>query len=289
MGLILFAAPFTVKPQNSDFRPFLGALRPRRKMKRGMWSKSLIRTTITLLHNRCDAVIALSEKKQRQLKLWHTQTPVKLIPTGVDKIPCPKNGGKKFREKYDIKQREKVVLFVGRIAPEKNIQLLVKAFRRLRQQNSNVKLMIVGDGENKQYLMDLVQKFNLQDYVIFTGSLDRSELGCVYEAANVFAFPSRTDTQGLVLHEAAHAGLPLVMTDKKVSEMLIPGETGVFAENSIVGMAEALDKVIKMPKSKYEKMSQNAKIQARRYGEHRQTKKNEILFKNILEKNNKTK
>lgn len=280
MGLLLFVAPFMVKPKNTDFRPFVGALKPQRRLR--TWSKSLVRTTSTLLHNRCDAVIALSLKKERQLREWHTQAPIHLIPTGVDRLPTTKGGAKKFRQHWGLESSDEIILFVGRLGSEKNVDMVIKAFRQIAKRREHAKLVLVGSSEYRKTLQELVRKLHLEDKVVFTGALPRQSLGDVYAAANVFVFPSRTDTQGLVLHEAAHAGLPLVITDKTVSEMVISNKTGFFAPNTASGFARTIETVLDLPSDKYKQMSQAAKQQARRYSERTQMKECEALYEKLL-------
>jgi glycosyltransferase involved in cell wall biosynthesis len=108
--------------------------------------------------------------------------------------------GKAFRARFGIAPDAPVVLFVGRISAEKGIPLLLEAFEGLR----GATLVLAGPRP---------RRLRPPEHVVVTGTLHGDEVAAAYRAADVFAFPSLTDTQGIVLHEAALAGLPIVMVD----------------------------------------------------------------------------
>ena len=81
------------------------------------------------------------------------------------------------------------------------------------------KLLFVGDFEYRKTLEKMAAETDFADRIIFTGAMPREDLGVAYKVMNVFTFPSLKDTQGWVLHEAAHAGKPIVIIDKGVSEV----------------------------------------------------------------------
>jgi glycosyltransferase involved in cell wall biosynthesis len=103
----------------------------------------------------------------------------------------------------------------------------------------------------------------------------------VYAAADIFAFPSLTDTQGIVLHEAAHAGLPFIIVDRYVSEVVRDGENGFVARNNPTHFAECIIKLLKDKKLRQE-FGEASKRLARQYGEYSQTKKLEMIYQNAL-------
>ena len=273
-------ASFSIKAKPSEL---LSLAREVGRRRRGStpFSQSLVKNCITLLHNNCDAVVSLSRKKQQQMIDWKTETRLEMIPTGVDALPTTKNVDK-LRDKLGIAPDDKVVLFAGRIAAEKNLDLLVDCFDRLIKLVPNARLLFVGDFEYRPILEEKASHLKNADRVIFTGRVPHEELGDYYAISDVFGFPSLTDTQGLVVHEAALAGLPLVLVDTEVSELLIPGETGFYARNNPRNMATTLAKVLTLPTKDYQQLSANAKARAEQFSEFEQTKKIVALFEELI-------
>jgi glycosyltransferase involved in cell wall biosynthesis len=104
-------------------------------------------------------------------------------------------------------------LFVGRLGSEKNIPLLLDAFRELLSLDDSTKLLLVGPIFKKRQFYRLLRRAGIGDQVIITGPLSPEYIWQAYSASDVFAFPSLTDSQGVVLDEAALAGLPIVLVD----------------------------------------------------------------------------
>ena len=111
--------------------------------------------------------------------------------------------------------------------------------------------------------------------------MPREELGVAYEVLDVFCFPSLKDTQGWVLHEAAHAHRPIVIIDQEVSEVVRDGESGVFVENTADSMAEGIISLLKSPKKRREYGEMSKKLAAK-YTERRQVRKLEALYRRVI-------
>lgn len=255
-------------------------LRNRRKTKIN-FSQSLVKNSIAVLHNNCDAVIALSRKKYKQLLSWNAKSHIELLPTGVDPIPTTPNLST-LRHKLGIPEDGKIVLYAGRLAPEKNLDLLVECFDYIAAKEAKAYLLMVGDYEYRPVLEAIAAQKKYAERIIFTGAVPRAQLGDYYKISNVFAFPSITDTQGLVLHEAAGAGLPLVLVDNEVSELLLPGKTGLLARNTPRSLANTILKILTMDRESYNTMSQAVYQRALEFSERHQTQKMINLFEKII-------
>jgi glycosyltransferase involved in cell wall biosynthesis len=237
---------------------------------------------VTMLHNNCDYVIAPSRKIEKQLHSWHTKAPVRVLPTGVDKITTNSRAISIHRAKYDLLPSDKVVLFVGRLGAEKNIELLLSAFAITADEVPQSKLMIVGRHEHQTKLERLALELGISDRVIFTGYIEHHKLGAVYESASLFAFTSRTDTQGLVLHEAATAGLPIVMIDKDITEVVKDGVNGFFARNSARDFAKKMTEILSNDLMRESMGIASAKL-AKKYSPAHQVLLLEKLYQNSLD------
>jgi glycosyltransferase involved in cell wall biosynthesis len=146
-------------------------------------------------------------------------TPANLAPAGtIDSGTIDSgtidSGAAEFRARFGIAEELAVVLFVGRLSDEKGIRLLLDAFTLVRAYAPATTLLLVGPQSRRLGLERLLDRANLTAHTVVTGTLRGAEVQAAYHASTVFAFPSSTDTQGIVLHEAALAGLPIVMADR---------------------------------------------------------------------------
>ena len=263
----------------ADFRRAIASVRPERNIDK--WNKKLVVSGITMINNNCDYVIAPSVKIQKQMAGWGTQAPIRILPTGVDEITTNNQAISRYRKKYGLLPEHKVVLFVGRLGAEKNIELLIKAFDMVAAKDPLARLVVVGGNVHKPKLEQLAAAQKSASQIIFTGFIDHDKLGAAYQSAQVFAFPSRTDTQGLVLHEAASSGLPIVMIDKDVTEIVKDGKNGYFARNTVKDFAKKLELVLAVTDSSHT-MQQVSRKLAAEYSGAKQAKKLEVLYQNVI-------
>ncbi len=149
---------------------------------------------------------------------------IRLIPRGIDtKRFHPDKGNGLLSSRYRIKE-ETTLLYVGRVSKEKNLPVLTTAFASLSTSRPSLHLVVVGDGP---YLKEMRQSL-VGMPCTFTGFLTGEELATVYASADIFVFPSTTDTFGNVILEAQASGLPVIVSDQGgPSENVQPGTTGL--------------------------------------------------------------
>jgi 1,2-diacylglycerol 3-alpha-glucosyltransferase len=163
--------------------------------------------------NRMNALIVPSSAMRDKLAEYGISVPMHVIPTGIPVSQFAGGDRGAFRRKHGIPEDRPVLLFVGRVAYEKNIDFLVRALRLALPQNPHLLLIIAGEGPALESLKKLTEKSGLRDSVLFVGYLDRQgALQDCYRAADAFVFASRTETQGLVLLEAMALGVPVIST-----------------------------------------------------------------------------
>ena len=270
----------------SDYRSALLHIKPEKSIDD--WNQKIVEKGVTTLNNACDLVIAPSEKIRKQLNGWNTSCPIEVIPTGVDEIPASKNQIEKWREKLKLDKDTKLIAFVGRLGTEKNLSLLVKSFEIIRERLPGTKLLVIGgsgsqteDAEgNKQNDVD---NFKKQEGIIFTGYVAHNELGALYRLSTVFAFPSLTDTQGLVINEAALSGLPIVMIDKDITLVVKNGVNGFISKNNHIDMADKLLQILES-EDLIKRMGEQSKLIAKQYSEKNQAKIVLGLYEKLKEK-----
>ena len=166
--------------------------------------------------SQCDdvqALIAPSEPMRDVLVEYGVSTPVHVLPTGLPANSFLPGIGERFRRQSGLPLDRPLMTYIGRVAHEKNIEFLVRVFLQVRQAVPGTMLVIAGEGPARESLRRVVTELGVAADVFFAGYLDRNTalLDC-YAAADVFAFASRTETQGLVLLEAMAQGTPVVST-----------------------------------------------------------------------------
>ncbi len=163
--------------------------------------------------NRMNALIVPSGAMRDKLADYGVTVPMHVIPTGIPVTRFAGGDRGTFRRKHGIPEDRPVLLFVGRVAYEKNIDFLLRALHLAVAQNPRLLLVIAGEGPALESLKKLTGKLGLQEHLLFVGYLDRGGalLDC-YRAADAFVFASRTETQGLVLLEAMALGVPVIST-----------------------------------------------------------------------------
>jgi 1,2-diacylglycerol 3-alpha-glucosyltransferase len=226
----------------SVYRQALSSIRPERDIDK--WHQKILVRSLTLIHDHCDLVITPSLKIEEQLRSWKTKSRIVTLPTGVDKITTTKREITINRRKFDIDESDEVILCVCRVGTEKNIGLLMRAFNIVAKRRSKTKLLIVGGGDDLQLFRNQANSSQYANRIEFTGWIDRHKLGAIYEAAEVFAFPSISETQGLATSEAAWAGLPIVLVDPHVTQVVINGENGYIAKNTSRDFASKILQVL---------------------------------------------
>ena len=235
-------------------------------------SRNLVRNGLGLWYSMADGVIALSRKSKEQIRHmpYCTLVPVAIIPTGVDALPT--SPAPHFRAQHGIAADAPLLLYVGRIGREKGLDLIIPMMERIMQDEPRAIFAFVGDFDYRKHLQAKAAKSLARNNIIFTGKIPRQHLGDVYAAGDMFVFPSTTDTQGLVLHEAAQAGLPIIMTDGTVTEVVRDRENGLIVANSAEAFATAALDLIRDSQKRQVFACRSSAI-ARQYSEAAQTAK----------------
>lgn len=179
--------------------------------------------------NSLDGMVVPSHPMLQVLKNYGIKTPTEVIPTGIEPGSFVAGDRVAFRTSYGIPQDRPVLLFVGRVAHEKNIGFLLKVLARVRTEIPEILLVIAGEGPARESLVQDVATQGLDDNVMFIGYLDRhTELNSCYSSADIFVFSSRTETQGLVLLEAMAQGIPVVSTAELGTRDVLRDGLGVW-------------------------------------------------------------
>ena len=212
-------------------------------------AKSLARFISKKQCNQLDAIIAPSQPMLDVLRGYGVSVPAEVIATGLQASSFAEADGDAFRQKYKIPLSKQMLLYVGRVAHEKNIGFLLKVVKQLSVQQSEILLVITGEGPAEQSLHQQVQTLGLEKSVQFIGYLDRNtELNACYKAADIFVFASKSETQGLVLLEAMAQGTPVVaIAELGTASILVEGQGAHIAIEDEKQFAQKVNELLMNP------------------------------------------
>lgn len=197
---------------------------------------------------KCQHIVIPSESiKEILVRDYGLEERYTVIPTGTNLEPYRCADWQALRKENGW-QDETVIISVGRLASEKNWDTLLHAFAKISAQRSKLRLVLIGDGPAKTSLQTLAAELGIGEHVTFTGALPFDEVPCHLKAADVFAFASVTETQGLVTIEAMAAGLPVVAVDGPGTRDIIEqGKQGLLVENDPEALAKGIKKLLADP------------------------------------------
>jgi 1,2-diacylglycerol 3-alpha-glucosyltransferase len=170
-----------------------------------------------------------------------------LVPAGVRPRSASPSSVDDFRARYGLNPADPMALFVGRVNREKGVDLLLSSFARAVAAVPSARLVLVGAVYEPRWLRRLLAASGVADRVVVTGQLGPDDVVSAYAAASVFAFPSLTDTQGLVLQEAALAGLPVLLADEQLHRTGVLGDTALLAAPTPSEFGDALAQILADP------------------------------------------
>ena len=205
-----------------------------------------------------------------------------VIPTGTNLEPFLNVDGKALRAEQGW-QEETVLVSVGRLAPEKNWDTLLHAFAKVQGEHPGIRLVLIGDGTARQSLETLASELGIAERVTFTGALPFEEVPRYLKAADLFAFASITETQGLVTIEAMAAGLPVVAVDGPGTHDIVEhGKQGFLVENHSNALAKGIKKLLS-DSQRIKRFSNNALKKAKTFDVNELGKQTISVYEQAIE------
>ena len=177
--------------------------------------------------NLCAGVLAPSESIARLIRRRGVTVPVTVVPTGIDVAAFAGGNGARFRKKFRVPPQAFVIGHLGRLAREKNLAYLAEAVVLALKKIPGSRFVVVGGGPEEEALRATFARHKLSDRLVLAGKHTGPSLHDAYAAMDVFAFSSRSETQGMVLTEAMAAGVPVVaLRASGVREVVRDGANG---------------------------------------------------------------
>ncbi len=190
---------------------------------------------------KCHHIVVPSESIKKQLEEDYGLTEqITAIPTGVD-MRLYQNTDRHAIRSARGWGTDRVLVSIGRLAPEKNWETLIEAVARVLPTHPTLRLVLIGEGPSKDELSHLCQTLGIAHRVEFTGVVPFEDIPHYLKAADLFGFASTSETQGLATMEALAAGLPVVAVDASGTRDIIRnGQDGLLTDNDSAALAEAL-------------------------------------------------
>lgn len=212
-------------------------------------AKAFMRVFSKVCCNTVEEVIVPTEKTKELLLQYQVRKKINVIPSGIDLHKFrpelyTKEDTLALKKQYGLTESDKVLLYLGRISPEKNLKEIIAAMPAYLSKHEEVKMVVVGSGPDKENMEAMVKEFGLTNRIIFTGPQPWDEIGRFYQLGDVFVSASNSETQGLTYIEAMAAGLPVVAKEDPCLEDILEygynGYTFTNQEEFIAGLDHIL-------------------------------------------------
>lgn len=234
-------------------------------------SKKAVYSLSRYLCNSVSGIIAPSEKTREKLLGYGVTRPIYVIPTGLDldSFAHEQVSGElcaQVRERHGIRAKERIITYLGRIASEKSIDMIVSGAALIR--NPDCRIMIVGGGPSLDELKQQAQREGISDRIIFTGPVPPQEVPAYYAISEAFVSASTSETQGMTFIEALAGGLPIFARPDEVLEGLVEEDVTGFYFTDPQEFAAKADAFLEMDEERVNKMRQAAVERSVQYDMH---------------------
>ncbi len=231
-------------------------------------------------YNHVQHVITPSEAALKWLRRHSVTTPATVIPTAA--LPRRFFDRSETRLKLAIPADQKILLYVGRLAKEKNMATLFEMAALAFREDPQLRLWLVGDGPYRAECVRLARELGIGDRVKFVGFVPREEVDAYYAAADLFVFCSITETQGLVVQEAMQYGLPAIaILGGGASEGIEEGVNGFTVKNDALTFAGQVLDVMSNPEL-LAQLSEGATRSARTIGTEAMCDKVIAVYREVI-------
>jgi len=259
--------------------------------------------------NKCNVVIAPTQSIKEMLrKKWGMKTKIEVIPTGIRPgqfINVERR--EEIRKKFNIKDDELLLITITRLAAEKSVDFLIRAFSQISKLEKNksrrcaspvvrerykasdcdkkIKFMIVGDGSDRENLEKITADLKLSDKIIFAGSVPHKDIAKYFKAGDIFIYSSLSETQGIMTSEAMASEIPVVAVKAPgAMDIIEDGVDGILSENIESEFVKKVQMLID-DKELRKKISKNAIKKAQEYSIEKSTEKMIKVYEKVQSSN----
>ncbi|MBB5183432.1 RecX family transcriptional regulator [Catenisphaera adipataccumulans] len=239
------------------YEDYMHYVNPRHIPTIDKYGKKAIRFFSRQAGNGPQAVIAPSNKTKKALERYGVITPIYIVPTGIDLSEFKRENLdadriRATRAACGMREEDHVVVFVGRIAKEKCIEMPIESLKYT--QDRSIKLVIVGGGTDMKFYQDLVKSYGLEDRIHFTGRIDKQDIAYYYSAFDAFVSASLSETQGMTYLEALASEVPVFGRRDEVLDGLVEEDVTGYYFDDAHELAEKFDRFFAKSEAEREAM-----------------------------------
>lgn len=198
-------------------------------------AKNMIKNYSRTCCNMADQIIVPTNKTKKLLESYGVYKKINIQPTGINLRKFEtfdEESVTTLKNKYNIKKEDTVLSYIGRLSKEKNVSELIQYLLPVLKNNSNIKLLIVGEGPEIETLMNSAKMNDIENSIIFTGPVPWDDIQNYYRVSDIFISASKSETQGLTYLEAMATGRPvLARQDECLDGFLKEGINGFSYSN----------------------------------------------------------
>ncbi len=249
--------------------------------------KTLFRTYLRYYLKGTNVIVAPSIKAKKYDQMVVPKIPVQIVPNGIDmqkfkSASLTENDINDLRTKYGIKPNDKLLIFVGRIGPEKRVEELFNSVVPVIKKYPNVKMVYVGDGPSSGTLKEKAKSLGLENSFIFTGFISWDVVYRLYSIANIFVTSSLSEVHPMTLIEGAMCGLPsIARRDDSYLDLVHPRKNGYLVDTD-EEMTEKIEKLIN-DEALSKEFSRNAFEISKLFTAETHVNRMEKLYRKVLE------
>jgi len=243
-------------------------------------SHPFYKPAVTFSINKSDAVTSVSESlKQDTLRLFKIEKNIKVVPNFID-LDKHENKFSDCQRSMLAEDHERIITHISNFRPVKNIKDVISVFNRI-QEEIPAKLMMVGEGPEKEHAENLVDSWGLSDQVIFLGN--SNEIDRILCFSDLFLLPSTNESFGLAALEAMASGVPVISTNSGgLPEVNVNGYSGYLSEVHDIKDMSAKALQILRSKEDLAVFKKNAKAQSQKFDIHKIVPLYEVIYKETL-------
>ncbi len=218
------------------------------------WIRRLLMKTISWYYNHCQFVLAPSHSVLRAMEEHGLESPHEVLSNPIDtRLFSPVSEEQKRVLKKKFALSDTVMVFAGRLGPEKNIDVLIRNLALLKERIPTISLAIAGHGSHGSALRKLAHSLGVEKHVKFFGTLSQSDLADLFKASDVFTIASTSETQSMTLLQAMACGLPSVgVNSRALPEYIRDTVTGLIAEcGNEIQFATSVETILRNPQLRH--------------------------------------
>lgn len=228
-------------------------------------SDSFLRSFLPQFCRDVDLVISPSAGMEKVMRNFGVDSKIEVIPNGIDLEKMTRCEVQKTRAELNFTSDDFIFIYTGRLAPEKNLPILINSFKGVASAFPSARLLIIGDGPEMASLKSLTAELHLESKIHFTGMVPYSDLAAFLKLANVYATASISEVHPLTLIEAMAVGLPMVGVESPgVSDIIQHEKTGLLSTNDLATYTAMLTRMI-VDRDTCERLGKNALAAAHIY------------------------